>query len=81
MSVGKKVLPFKMANFIGLFNFEWHGQNEVGSIAILVVWGDCQKPYYNNGVRYEISFPLLLTFSYQALSGYDYALYIGAVIA
>ena len=31
-----KGLPFKVEDFIGLFNFEWHGQNEVGNIAILV---------------------------------------------
>ena len=33
-----KGLPFKVADFIGLFNFEWHGQNKVGNIAILVLW-------------------------------------------
>ena len=32
-----KGLPFKAAHFIGLFNFEWHDQNEVGNIAILVL--------------------------------------------
>ena len=40
-----KGLPFKIADFIGLFNFEWPGQNEVGNIAILVLWTDCEKLY------------------------------------
>ena len=29
-----------VTNFIGLFNFEWHGHNEVGNIGIRV----CEKP-------------------------------------
>ena len=37
MSVGKKELPFNVEDFIGLFNSEWYGQNEVGNIAILVL--------------------------------------------
>ena len=35
-----KGLLFNVADFIGLFNFEWHGQNEVGNISILVLWRD-----------------------------------------
>ena len=38
-----KGLPVKVADFIGIFNFEWHGQNEVGNIAILVLWRDREK--------------------------------------
>ena len=33
-------LSFKVAEFFGLFNLEWHYQNEVGNIAILVLWRD-----------------------------------------
>ena len=36
-------LPFKIADFIGLFNFEWLGQNKVGNFAILVLWTDREK--------------------------------------
>ena len=38
-----KGLPFKVANFIGLFNFEWHGQNKIGNTAIPVLWRDREK--------------------------------------
>ena len=31
-------LPFKVADFIGLFYFEWHSQYEVGNIDIPVFW-------------------------------------------
>ena len=34
------------ADFIGLFNSESHGQNEVGNIAILVLWRDRKKLYW-----------------------------------
>ena len=44
-----KGLPFKIANFIDLFNFEWHGQNKVGNIAILVLWRDHEKLYRTYG--------------------------------
>ena len=33
---------FKTAGFIGLLNFEWHRQNEVGNVAILVLWRDLE---------------------------------------
>ena len=39
------VLPIKVADFISFANFEWHGQNEVGNIAILVLWRDREKLY------------------------------------
>ena len=39
-----KRLPFKVAVFICLFKFEWHSQNEVGNIGILVLWRDREKP-------------------------------------
>ena len=38
-----KGLHFKVADVIGLFNFEWLGQNEVGNIAILVLWRGREK--------------------------------------
>ena len=41
-----KGLSFKVADFIGLFNFEWNGKNKVGNIAILVLWRDREKHYY-----------------------------------
>ena len=31
-----KELPIKVADVIGLIKFEWHSQNEVGNIGILV---------------------------------------------
>ena len=40
-----KELPFIVADFIDPFNFEWHGQNKVGNIAILVLWRDNEKLY------------------------------------
>ena len=40
----QKGLPFKIVNFIGLFNFEWHGYNKVGNICIFVLCRDCEKP-------------------------------------
>ena len=39
----QKGLPFKVADFIGLFNFEWHSQNDIGIIGILVLWRDREK--------------------------------------
>ena len=32
-----------VTDLIGLFNFEWHGQNEVGNIDIPVFWRDREK--------------------------------------
>ena len=40
-----KGLSLKVTNFIGLFNFEWHRQNKVLNIAILVLWRDREKLY------------------------------------
>ena len=39
----QKESPFKVANFVSLFNFEWHRQNKVGNIGILVLQGDGEK--------------------------------------
>ena len=36
MSVSIRGLDFKVVDFIGLGNFEWHSQNEEGNIGILV---------------------------------------------
>ena len=33
--IWQKGLPFNIEDFTGLLNFEWHSQNEVGSIGIL----------------------------------------------
>ena len=35
----------QVADFISLFNFEWHGHNEVGNIAILVLWREREQLY------------------------------------
>ena len=43
MSVGLRVLHFKVAYFIGLVHFEWHSQNEIGKNGILVLCGVCEK--------------------------------------
>ena len=40
-------LPFKFADFLRLFNFEWHNQNELGNIGILVLWRDREKLYFS----------------------------------
>ena len=34
MGVGMRGLRIKVADFIGFVNFEFHGQNQVGNIAI-----------------------------------------------
>ena len=28
---------------LGIFNFEWHSQNKVGNIAILILWRVCEN--------------------------------------
>ena len=38
-------LSFKVADFISLLDMEWHGQNKVDNIGILVLWRDCEKLY------------------------------------
>ena len=38
ISVGIKGLHFEVSDFISLVNFEWHSQNKVGNIDILVLW-------------------------------------------
>ena len=38
MSVGKMGLHFKVTDFTGFVNIQWHSQNEVGNIGILVFW-------------------------------------------
>ena len=40
MSVVKRDYLSIFADFIGLFNFEWHGENKVANIGILVLWRD-----------------------------------------
>ena len=34
---------FKVADFTGLFNIEWHNQNKVGNSSILLLWRDHEK--------------------------------------
>ena len=36
----------KVVDFIGLFNVEWHSQNEFGNIGILVLLRDRKKLYW-----------------------------------
>ena len=36
-------LDVKVGDFIGLLNFEWHSQNEVGNFGIFVLWRDHEK--------------------------------------
>ena len=43
MSVGLRVLHFKVAYIIGLVHFEWHSQSKVGNTGILVLRGVCEK--------------------------------------
>ena len=50
ISVSKVGLPFKVTDFIGCFNFEWHGLNEVGNIAILVLWRDHEKLWWQGRI-------------------------------
>ena len=57
----QKGLPFKVGNFIALFNFEWHSQNEVSNFVILVLWRDCEKLYRLN-VHTEIQLDKLYKF-------------------
>ena len=61
MSVGIKGLHFKVADFIGLVNFECQSQNEVGNIDTFVLFKDCEKLYcmtikWNSNQR--LSYPL-----------------------
>ena len=43
MQLRKGINFFKVADFIGLFDFKWHGQNEVGNVGIIVLWTDGEK--------------------------------------
>ena len=42
----QKGLSLKVAGFSGLFNFEWHSQNEIGNAGTLVLWRDHNKSLY-----------------------------------
>ena len=58
MSLGKGI------TFIGLFNFEWHSQNEVGNIDILVFWRDGGKLDLNTGrIQFKVLTILSITLS------------------
>ena len=46
-------LSFKVADFIGLFNFEWHSKNKVGNIGILILWRNHEKLYSWQACRLE----------------------------
>ena len=43
MSVHKRDYLSRLQTLLVFFNFEWHGQNEVGNIGILVLWRDCEN--------------------------------------
>ena len=43
VALGVRGLHFKVAAFIVLLVFEWHSQNEVGNIVILVLRRNCEK--------------------------------------
>ena len=42
-----KELLFRISDFSGLFNFEWHSENKVGNVGILVLRRDLEKLYLN----------------------------------
>ena len=50
MSVCKKGLSVKVADFIGLFKFEWISRNKVGNFGILVLRRDhestCREQFW-----------------------------------
>ena len=46
MSADKRDYLSKLQTLLAFCNFEWHGQNEVGNISILVLWRDGEKLYY-----------------------------------
>ena len=50
MSDGKRDYLSRMET-IGIFNFEWHSQNKVGNIAILVLWR-AVKPVTDYGLPF-----------------------------
>ena len=43
MSVSRRGLDSKVADFMGLVNFEWYNQNKVGTIGIIVLRRVCEK--------------------------------------
>ena len=45
MSVGSTGLHFKVRDFIGIVNFEWHNQNKVPNIGIFALWRIFEKNY------------------------------------
>ena len=51
----QKGLPTKVADFIGLFNFEWHSQNDIGISGILVLWRDREKLVLTGCKAFEAS--------------------------
>ena len=63
MSFGKRNC---LADFICPFNFQWHDQNKVGNIAILVLWRNREKSECYNGqsfkTLYAVHFSSVLSF-------------------
>ena len=49
------LVPVQFSTSEGLFNFERHGQNEVGNIAILVLLRDHEKLYFGVSPIFHIS--------------------------
>ena len=46
VNIDKTEMPFNVTDFIRLFNFEWHSQNQDGNIVMLVLWRDRKKFYW-----------------------------------
>ena len=55
MSVCNKDYPPRLQTLLVffIFNFEWHGQNEVGNIAILVLWRDREQLYWLRSIQHK----------------------------
>ena len=49
------LVPVQFSTSEGLFNFEWHDQNEVGNIAILVLLRDHEKLDFGVSPIFHIS--------------------------
>ena len=47
---GGKGITFKVADLIGLFNFQWYSHNKLDNVGILVLWSDGENPFYGNHI-------------------------------
>ena len=57
-----KGLLFNVADFIGVFNFEWHCQNGVGNIAIHVLWRDREQLYWLRSIQHKEDLPNVILY-------------------